>query len=176
MPDPADKAVADEFHSVAKHGRGALLRAGLKDRPTLGHLAVQRLALGEKVSDRFFAIDVLAVAERLERLHRMPMVGRGDNHNVEIFASTQFAVVDIHVARLRAVFFTDHFSGWFAAKRATLPLSTVMGLIRVAGGDDLRVWFSEERVHHTHAPAATANKADGDAVARRWFARLAKHG
>ena len=52
----------------------------------------------------------------------------------------------------------------------------VMGLIRVAGGDDLRVWFSEERVHHTHAPAATANKADGDAVARRWFARLAKRG
>jgi len=51
-----------------------------------------------------------------------------------------------------------------------------MGLIGIAGGDDLRFGLVQERVHHTHAPAATANKADGDAVARRWFARLAKHG
>jgi len=98
--DLADEPVTDEFHGVSKHSCGTLLRAGLKDRLALGYLTMKRLALGEKMGNRFFTVDVLAVPKRLKRLHCMPMVGRGNNHDVDVITGAQIPVVRVSVAGL----------------------------------------------------------------------------
>ena len=65
--------------------------------------------------------------------------------------------------------------GWLAAKRTAPGLAAVMRFVGIACGDDLRAGLVQERVHHAHAPTTTADEAHGDAIARRRFARLAKH-
>ena len=62
--DLSDEFVQRDFHRDAEPDFGTLLGAGLKNRLLILHFAVDRLAFTKKVGDRFFTVDIFAVAKR----------------------------------------------------------------------------------------------------------------
>jgi len=145
---------------------GPLLRAGLENGFALRDLAIDGLALGEKMGNRFFAVHILAIAQCLEGLHGVPVIGRADNDDVQIRARAQFAVIRVVRARLGLVTASHQLGGRFPAKCTAGGLVAEMGLIRIAHANHLRILFAEERIHYARTTAAGANEPDREAVAR----------
>ena len=94
----ADAARADQFAGRAELVVGALLRAGLHDALVLACGGDHRAAFGDGVRQRLFAVDVLARLARAHGLQGVPMVGRADDHGVDVLAFEQLAEVAVDVA------------------------------------------------------------------------------
>ena len=162
----ADNAVEHQLHCVAKAPVRTLLRAGLKNRFLLRRFFVDRHAFGEQMRDGFFAVNILAIAQRLERLQRVPMVGRADDDHIQILARAQLAKIRVRVARLAAVFFADRLRSRLAAELA-VATAAIVCFVRVARGNHLNIRLTQERTHHARPATTRAGEGHSDAVARR---------
>src|SRR5205814_7887910 len=101
------------------------------------------------VGHRLFAIDVLAGFHGMNGNFAMPMVGRGDEHSVHIFAIEQAPIIHVPLA----------FADVFCASDASL--------IHVAHRDHLDIFglgFFNESTDMTSAHAADADHADPDSI------------
>ena len=87
--------VASGFGELVVVNEGTVFEAGLEDgvvfRDGLGELA----ALGDREGG-FFAEDVFAVLERVDRNDGVPMVRRTDHHGVDVVARGDVAEVVVH--------------------------------------------------------------------------------
>ena len=45
--------------------------------------------------DRLLAVDILAVADRLKAIQRVPMIGSSHNHGIDILACAQLTIIPI---------------------------------------------------------------------------------
>jgi hypothetical protein len=97
---------------------------------------------------RFLHVHVLAAVAGGDALDRMPVVGRGDHHRVEILAIEQLAEIG---QRLGAA--VDLGVGLFQCR-----------LVHVAKGDDLHVGVRQEGVHQLAAPVSHADASQPDTV------------
>ena len=107
--------------------------AGLENRLLFRRLAIDRLALGKEMCDRFFAVNILAIAQRLKGLQRVPVVRRGDDDRVEILAGAQLAEIVVGIAWLRAVLFADGF-GCGLGPELAIATAAIVGFIRIEVG------------------------------------------
>ena len=71
------------FHGFAHAGHRAALRAGLADFVVFARRLDAPPPFAHIVADRFFDVDVFAVLHRPDGGQRMPMIGRGDRHDVD---------------------------------------------------------------------------------------------
>src|SRR5262245_19840158 len=148
-----DHPVLDGLAGLPPLVTGGRLRADLDDAVCgLGRL-VKPLGLLDGASHGLFAINVLAGLHRLDGDRRVPMVGRGDDHGVDVLAGDHLAVIE----------------------RGQFGLAGLFGLVQsfavnVANGDYLRgarVFTDFHRPpHHAGASPAEADAADVDAVVR----------
>src|SRR5690606_3141847 len=110
----------------------------------------------DAVCERFFAINVLAGVRGCDGGDRMPMVGGGDQHRVDIVAGEQFAEVAIAGAIFVFVVRVDH------AFRFR-PMTGVDAGNRY----DLDVGLFDELVDEVSPHASGADEAHGGPVAGR---------
>src|ERR1700691_456307 len=85
---------------MAKPGVGPLLAAGLKDTLVPADRVAHRAAFGDSQRERLLAVDVLAGARRLDHRNRVPVIGYGDQHGVDVFARQQLTEVFVGRATL----------------------------------------------------------------------------
>ena len=133
--DLAELARADDLDGLLEMRRRALLGADGHDLVGLAGRADHRLALGDVVRDRLLDIDVLAGQHGLDRGQGVPVVGRGDDDAVDVFAVEHGAVVARRVAAC--------FPSAFLTRSAVSPAwrSSTSAI-----GDDLDVGLRQERV------------------------------
>jgi hypothetical protein len=96
--DSAEPAGPDEFADGSYGGDRAVLGAGLEHPPIsadrLDHLA----SFPDGYRNGFFAVDVFAGLCRVDRLQRVPVVGRGDHDGVDVGSKEQLAVIVVRCA------------------------------------------------------------------------------
>ena len=85
LNDAAETAGLDEIDGVAKVDPTALLHAALQNLLARADGFGQDGTFFQSVRDRLFQIDVFACGERVKRHAHMPVVGRGDDHRVNVF-------------------------------------------------------------------------------------------
>ena len=165
----ADAAVADELGRVAELRRRTLLAADLEDAAAALDGVAERAALGDRERGGLLQVDVLAGLDGRDRRQRVPVVGRADHDGVHVLAREQVAVVAVgphalvRLARLLRVVAVDQ-------RLRVLDTAAV----EVAHGQDPRLLVLPDSGQVVAArDAAGADRADGDAVARR---RGAEHG
>ena len=112
---------------------------------------------------RLLAVHVLAVPHRLAGDQRVPVVGRGAEHRVDVRPGTQLAVIVVVVAAL--VRAAGLLLGIAILDLLLGPLP--MPGVHVADGQDLDFREAHEAAHVAAALAAHADEAHGDAVAGR---------
>ena len=152
--EPADAAVADQFAGLAEPGVGPLLAACLEDAFFAGHGITQDPPLVDRVGQGFLDVGVLAVAHGVERSEDMPVVGRANQHGIDVVAAGDFAKVAVSGAIRIAIVLVDRGHD-----------RVEVGLVDVAHREDLDALMGHEILHDAHAASARANQAQGDAVA-----------
>ena len=159
----ADVPAADQFAGAAEVVRRALLAAGLEDASVAPHRVDYRPRFADRQCQRLLAVNVLAGLGRLDRDDRVPVVGRGDDHRVDVVAGQQLAevIVDSAIigraaALLLAVMVVDSFAGRFAPCR-----------IDFAYGQDLDLAVSQVAFQMSAAHAAHADETERDPVIGR---------
>ena len=75
--------------------RAAPLRADLHDALVLARRREHRLALDDVDADRLLHVDVGAGLHRLDHRQRVPVIRRGDEHDVEVLLLQHLAVVAV---------------------------------------------------------------------------------
>ena len=158
--EQADAAVADQFAGLAEPGVGPLLAACLEDAFFAGHGITQDPPLVDRVGQGFLDVGVLAVAHGVERSEDMPVVGRANQHGIDVVAAGDFAKVAVSGAIRIAIVLVDRGHD-----------RVEVGLVDVAHREDLDALMGHEILHDAHAASARANQAQGDAVAGRVVAR-----
>ena len=131
--------------------------------PLCLHGLAHGLRGAEAPADRLLAVHVLALPDRLQGHQRMPVIGRGDLHGVDVLAGHQLAEILVGRAVLVVVELVDRLLG-------LVPL----GLVHVADGHDLDLGIPAEGPHVAHALDAQADAPQHHAVRRRHRARLAQ--
>ena len=91
--DLADPAVADQLHGLAGGGVRPLLLAGLKDPLVLANRLDHLPPFADRVAQGLLAVHVLAGLAGMDAGQIMPVLGRGVNHHVDVFAVQQLAIV-----------------------------------------------------------------------------------
>ncbi len=76
-------------------GRAAALRADLHDPPGAPRGGEHRLPLDDVDADRLLHINIRARLDRGDHRQGVPMIRRGDEHNVEVFLLEHLAIVGI---------------------------------------------------------------------------------
>src|SRR5450759_1713193 len=93
--DLADHAVGDIAMGFVALGLRAALGADLdRDVVRLGG-GGHGLAFFDGAAGGFFDIDMLAAFGCVHRLDRVPVIGGGNDHGVDVFAGDQFAVIAV---------------------------------------------------------------------------------
>ena len=153
--DLAELSRADDLDGLLEVGRRALLGADGHDLVGLAGGAEHRLAFGDVVRDRLLDVDVLAGQHGLDRGQGVPVVGRGDDHRVQVLAVEHRPIV---AGRVRGVAFVflDAFGGFAGVV-----------VIDVGDGDDLDVGLGEERIEELIAPTPRADQAEPDFLVGR---------
>ncbi len=84
---------------------GPLHGADLEDPAGLLDDLLDQLPFVDRQRERLFAVDVLAGLHRLDRDLRVPVIGRGDHHRVDVFAIEDLAIVFVGVRLLALLLF-----------------------------------------------------------------------
>ena len=152
----ADRAVADEFGHAVIIDRRAVLDAHLEH----GLVAIDRLdelaSLGDR-QRRLLAEHVLARFQGHQRDRHVPMVGRGDDHGVDVLAGDEVAEIGDLLAARGRVLLVDRFAGPRAAAGEN-----------VADGNRPGVVFDQEGLQVMPVTfIAQADKAEGDLLRGR---------
>ena len=79
--------------------RAAPLRADLHDALVLARGGEHRLAFDDIDADGLLAVDIRAGFDRRDHVQRVPVIGRADQHDVEIFLLQHLAIIAVE-ARL----------------------------------------------------------------------------
>ena len=162
--DRADHTVAHELAGHAKLLHRTLHRAGLQHAPVRGHRIHQRDRLVDVVGQRLLAIDVLAGFQRRDGGNRVPVIGRGDAHRVDVLAREHVPEIVVcgTVRRtgigMLGVVSVDHFLRGGAA-----------GGVDVAHGDHPADLAAQKRAEQVPALFAHADEAHDEPVVRRGF-------
>src|SRR5688572_23746678 len=82
--DRAEPPVAQELDGLAEHSSASPLRAGGHDATVAACRLDHSPSFDDVVADRLLAVDVLAGLTGPDRHQRMPVVGRGDRHGVDV--------------------------------------------------------------------------------------------
>ena len=98
--DAPEHTVAHEFDGGAELRRGALLGTGLEHTFGVAHGLHHGDGLVDIVGQRFFAIHILARAHGGDGDEGVPVVGRGDEHRVDVGAREQLAKIIVGGAAL----------------------------------------------------------------------------
>ena len=150
LADAPAATVADVLRHVAARHRAPL-------GAELHHAAVAArglhcpAALDHCHRERLLAVDVLARLARVDGVERVPVVGRADDHSVNVLPVEELAVVVVCLRPLPR-----------DAMGVPQP-----ALVHVAHGDGRGVWHAHDVAQEPAAPAADADMAGGHAVARR---------
>jgi hypothetical protein len=83
-PDVADPTVADDGCGAAESGLRALLGSGLDDPPRAAGDIYHGATLDDGKGHRLLAIDILAGLHRGDGHGGVPVVGGGDEHDVQV--------------------------------------------------------------------------------------------
>ncbi len=158
----ADVTIENQLATQAEVPVRALHAARLKDSPVPSDRIDHGPGLGNRLRERLFAIDVLARLGGPDHCNRMPVVGRGYHHRVDIVSSQQIAKIAISIAAFiqtaflaSVVIFDD------------LLAACELELVHVAGGEDLGPRRIQKRSHQMLALLARADKAQRNPLARR---------
>ena len=89
----AELAATDDLSRLLKLRHAALLHADLHDAAVLVLRVDDGRPFGQVVRERLFDIHVLAGGAGVDRHRHVPMVGRGDQHGVDVLAVQQLAIV-----------------------------------------------------------------------------------
>ena len=151
----AEQAVGDRLLGLPEVIHRGVLAADLEHAAGRFHHLGDLLRLLDRVGHRLFEVDVLAVAQRLHRVGVMPVIGRGNHHDVDVGPGADLAIVVVDGPLVDA--------GGFAG-----PLLALVP--DVVDGDRLNVTGLLAALHHpadvgVH-PAAAADEADVDAIVR----------
>ncbi len=103
----------------------------------------------DRLRERLLAVDVLAGPAGHDRLQRVPVVGRGDQHRVDIRLIEDLAEVTVR--------------GRLAAEQLRVGLLH-RGLRDIAHGGDLTVGVLQEELHHLAAPIPGADHSQANAL------------
>ena len=100
--DLAQPPAADELDGPAKRAEdaGSLLAAGLHHAVVFTYGIDAKLGLGDRQRQRFLAIDVLTGLAGFDDRDRVPMVGGGDHHGIDVVAADDLAEIVGIVATL----------------------------------------------------------------------------
>ena len=93
VAEATDAAVAHEGAGETEDAGGALLGAELEDAFVAVDFFAQGPIFGEVEAHGFFEVDVFAGADGGQGGEDMPVIGRGDEDGVEVFAGEQLAEV-----------------------------------------------------------------------------------
>ena len=148
--DAPDRAVAQERRRFGEDGRRAPVEPDLAHAPVPSRRLHHAPALGHAQRERLLDVDVLAGLERVDRLQRVPVVGRRDDDRVDV-APVEKPPVVLELLRRAA----DLRGGEVEVR---LP--------QVADRHDLGVSLCEEAVEHLVAAVAEADEAEANAVVR----------
>ena len=95
QPDPAQAAFLDQFARLEQVRRAAPLRAHLHHPLVLARRRHHGLAFDHVHADRFLHIDVGPGLHRRDHRQRMPVIRRGDQHDVQVLLLEHFAVIAV---------------------------------------------------------------------------------
>ena len=143
----AQAAVAHDFAGQPEVQVRALLAADLEDALGLPCHLEQGLALVDGQGERLLAIHVLAAPQGGDGGQRVPVVGRGDDHGVDVFAGAKLAEVAVtgdlvlvlllrHFGDAFQVLLVDVAAGHDAKRLVPLDVVEQAALEAVAGADD----------------------------------------
>ena len=94
VPDLAEQPGLDDLVArLDEMRRAAALRADLHHAIVFARRGEHRLAFRDIDADRLLAIDIRAGLHRLDHRQRVPMVGRADEHDVEVLLLEHLAIV-----------------------------------------------------------------------------------
>jgi hypothetical protein len=141
--EPAKHPAASDIHGKTKTSVATALRAGLIDGSQTLHRIGDGSALGDGQRNRLFAIDVLACLCGFDGNNGVPVVGRRNQHSVDVIADENFAEVIVRGTVSVAIRRIDRF----------LCLGPVVG-IDVADRQQAKVLAGKEISQVVHALAA----------------------
>ena len=110
----ADRAVADQFRHAVVVDHRAVLDAHLEHRLVASDRLDERASLGDG-QRRLLAEHVLARLQGHQRDRHVPVVGRGDDHGVDVLAGDEVAEIGDLLAARGRVLLVDRFAGPRAA-------------------------------------------------------------
>ena len=163
--DIADEAVADELGGSAKRDVGALLHTGLENPAVLAGGVDEHPALTQRERDGFFDVDVLAGEHRGAGHGGVPVIGGGDEDDVDIVTGDEFLELGVDIHALISALVLVGGVGFFDA------VADFDGLAApdIGHGEDAAVVTAEQRADVSVADEAVAHEADGEAVTGRVF-------
>ncbi len=161
--DRADHAVAHQLARGAKFTHRTLHRADLKNSFVRAHGAHHRAALVDGVRHRFFAVNILARIRRRDRGERVPVVGRGDDHSVNVLARQQIAEIVVGIAAFVVSAFFLFGVGGFDFVLGQIAA----GRIHIAHRQHANVATRQASAEQAVALFANANETERDLHARR---------
>jgi hypothetical protein len=161
--EPAEHAAARDVHGEAKARDAAALRAALVHGGVPLHGLDHGPALGDRERDWFFTVDILAGFRRLDGKDGVPVVGRSDQHRVNVVAGENLPKIGVRCAVLVAVRGIDQVLGRQPAVR-----------IDVAYGQHLHVLERQEALEVVRSLATHANRPHRNPPARRRLPRNAR--
>ncbi len=166
--------VAHQFAGLAHRAGRAFVRAGLEDAAIAFHRLAHGSPLGDRVGQRFFAIDILAGPRRRDRDEGMPVIGSADQRRINILACQQFAEVGVQIAPLELARLRPVLIGLFhflerglQTMRTPIVVPPIGPLFHIAQCHHLHVGHAEELLHVPGSLPAQADAPHCDAVARR---------
>ena len=168
---PGDGHLADRarLHQLGELGielRRPPLRAHLHDPVVPPGRLDHPPAFADREREGLLDVDILARVARHDRLDGMPVVGRGDDHRVDVLLVEDAA--EILVPLDRAAEFRqprgDSVGQLLEMRMDLVELPVQIRLVDVAKGDDLGVLVSEERVEDLHAAVSDADAADAHPI------------
>ena len=108
------------------------------------------LALVEIVAGGLFQIDVFARYQRDQRMRQMQMIGRADQHGVDVFASERFLDRDDFV--------------WFDLE--LVARAAALHVVHIGDAAKLGAASREKRIHHFAPTTPAANQRHPEPVVR----------
>ena len=101
MSDVAEQPLLDDAPpGLFQMGRGPALQADLDDAVVLACRGQHGLAFQDVDADRLLAVDVDAGPAGGDHGERVPVVGRRDQHEVQLLLLQHFPVVEVRAGRL----------------------------------------------------------------------------
>ena len=164
-------AVQCQLRSETEVAVRTLLCAQLEHSGVTPHRVAHRLAFVDGQRHAFLAVNILAVPHGPHRVQRVPELGRGNGHGINVVARGQVAEVAVRVAA-----FVGARTGFFGvAVVGPLLGALAFRLEWIANSHDLRGRIAQEPAQNPATPSPNADMARPNAIVGRRPAVGAQH-